>query len=177
MDNVGAIQFIVAAGNLSFAEDLTRLTVAIILGGAIGLEREWKGHWAGLRTHILVSMGCAIFIIAGIEMVGHESESITRVIQGLASGIGFLGAGTILKLDQSQEIKGLTTAASIWLAASLGTAAGSGEYALSIAAVLASLFVLGVLGPIESVFERRHKEHKDRRNKLAKDSGKSSQQE
>ena len=121
-------------------------------------------------------MGCAIFVIAGIEMVGRESESITRVIQGLASGIGFLGAGTILKLDHEQEIKGLTTAASIWLAASLGTAAGSGEYALSVAAVLASLFVLGVLGPIENVFERRQKARKER-NKEAKNSHKSSQQE
>jgi putative Mg2+ transporter-C (MgtC) family protein len=176
MGNLGAIQFLVAAGNLSFTEDLTRLSVAILLGGAIGLEREWKGHWAGLRTHILVSMGCAIFVIAGIEMVGRESESITRVIQGLASGIGFLGAGTILKLDHEQEIKGLTTAASIWLAASLGTAAGSGEYALSVAAVLASLFVLGVLGPIENVFERRQKARKEGNNE-AKKSDRSSKQE
>ena len=171
-----AVQSLLAAGTFSFTEDLTRLTVAILLGGAIGLEREWKGHWAGLRTHILVSMGCAIFVIAGIEMVGRESESITRVIQGLASGIGFLGAGTILKLDHEQEIKGLTTAASIWLAASLGTAAGSGEYALSVAAVLASLFVLGVLGPIENVFERRQKARKER-NKEGKKSDKSSKQE
>lgn len=151
-------QALLAVGTFSFTEDLTRLGIAILLGGVIGLEREWKGHWAGLRTHIIVAMGCAIFVIAGIEMVGHESEAVTRVIQGVASGIGFLGAGTILKLDDKQEIKGLTTAASIWLAASLGTAAGSGEYALSIAAALASLFVLGVLGPIEHTLERKRKQ-------------------
>jgi len=86
---------------------------------------------------------------------------VTRVIQGLASGVGFLGAGTILKLDNKEQIKGLTTAASIWLAAALGTAAGSGEYALASAAAVASLFVLGVLGPLEKAFERRNKGHKN----------------
>jgi putative Mg2+ transporter-C (MgtC) family protein len=169
-------QATLAVGTFSFAEDLTRLTLAVALGGAIGLEREWKGHWAGLRTHILVAMGCAIFVIAGIEIVGRESESVTRVIQGVASGIGFLGAGTILKLDQKQEIKGLTTAASIWLAAALGTAAGSGEYALATAAVLASLFVLGVLGPIEAAFERRHKKQPKPAKEKAADSDNSSRQ-
>src|SRR5690349_847069 len=102
------------APQIDFTSDVVRIVVAMVLGSVIGLEREWKGHWAGLRTHILVSMGCAIFVIAGMDIVGRESESVTRVIQGLASGIGFLGAGTILKLDQKEQIKGLTTAASIW---------------------------------------------------------------
>jgi putative Mg2+ transporter-C (MgtC) family protein len=152
---------LLAVGAFSIWEDLTRLGVSILLGGIIGLEREWKGHWAGLRTHILVAMGCAIFVIAGIELVGRESEAVTRVIQGLASGVGFLGAGTILKLDQTREIKGLTTAGSIWLAAALGTAAGSGEYALSVAAAVASVFVLGVLGTMEKALEHRHKRHRN----------------
>ena len=86
------------------------------------------------------------------DLVGRESEAVTRVIQGIASGIGFLGAGTILKLDQKEQIKGLTTASSIWLAAALGTAAGSGEYQLATAAAAVSLFVLAVLGPIEKLF-------------------------
>ena len=154
-----------AALPLSFSEDLTRLAVAALLGSAIGLEREWKGHWAGLRTHILVSLGCAIFIIAGMGIVGRDNEAVTRVIQGIASGIGFLGAGTILKLDQKQEIKGLTTAGSIWLVAALGTAAGSGEFALSTAAAVVSLFVLGVLGPIETLFEKRQAKHRHERDK------------
>ena len=84
-----------------------------------------------------------------MSIAAHQSEAVSRVIQGIASGIGFLGAGTILKLDQKQQIKGLTTASSIWLAAALGTAAGLGEYALATAAAFVSLFVLGVLGPIE----------------------------
>jgi putative Mg2+ transporter-C (MgtC) family protein len=142
-----------------FWDDLARLGVAVLLGGAIGLEREWKGHWAGLRTHMMVAIGCAIFVISGIAIAGEHSEAVTRVIQGIASGIGFLGAGTILKLDQKQQIKGLTTASSIWLSAALGTAAGLGEYALAIAAAIVSLFVLGVLGPVERYLERRHMVH------------------
>jgi putative Mg2+ transporter-C (MgtC) family protein len=152
-------------GELTIWEDFTRLGVATLLGGAIGLEREWKGHWAGLRTHILVSLGCAIFIIAGMNIVGRESEAVTRVIQGIASGVGFLGAGTILKLDDKQEIKGLTTAGSIWLSAGLGTSAGSGEFALSTAAAVVSLFVLGVLGPLEKRFEKHHAKHRREREK------------
>jgi putative Mg2+ transporter-C (MgtC) family protein len=146
-----------------FWEDLTRIGAAALLGGALGLEREWKGHWAGLRTHMMVAMGCAIFVIGGTAVAGDQGDAVTRVIQGIASGIGFLGAGTILKLDQKQEIKGLTTASSIWLAAALGTAAGLAQYALSIAAAIISLFVLGVLGPVEKYFERRQAKNRKQR--------------
>jgi putative Mg2+ transporter-C (MgtC) family protein len=98
-------------------------------------------------------------VIAGLGVAGEERQVVTRVIQGIASGIGFLGAGTILKLDQKKEIKGLTTASSIWLAAALGTAAGLAEFALATAAAVISVFVLGVLGPIEKYFEGRHRLH------------------
>jgi putative Mg2+ transporter-C (MgtC) family protein len=139
-----------------FWDDALRVGIAAVLGGALGLEREWKGHWAGLRTHMMVAIGCAVFVIAGIGVTGDQHhEAVTRVIQGIASGIGFLGAGTILKLDEEQEVKGLTTASSIWLTAALGTAAGMAEYALAVSGTVVSLFVLGVLGPIEKFFERR----------------------
>jgi putative Mg2+ transporter-C (MgtC) family protein len=144
--------------------DVQRIGVAALLGGAIGFEREWKGHWAGLRTHMMVAIGCAIFVICGLEVAGEQRESVTRVIQGIASGIGFLGAGTILKLDKKQEIKGLTTASSIWLAASLGTIAGLEQYALAIAAAIISLFVLGVLGPAEKFFEARQAKNRKERD-------------
>lgn len=145
-------------------DDILRLGVAALLGGALGFEREWKGHWAGLRTHMMVSIGCAILVIAGLGVAGDQRESVTRVIQGIASGVGFLGAGTILKLDKKQEIKGLTTASSIWLAAALGTIAGLAEYALAAAAVIMSLFVLAVLGPLEKYFERRQAEYRKERD-------------
>jgi putative Mg2+ transporter-C (MgtC) family protein len=148
-----------------FWDDILRIGIAAVLGGALGLERELKGHWAGLRTHMMVSMGCAIFVVAGLEVAGDQKESVTRVLQGVASGIGFLGAGTILKLDQKQEIKGLTTASSIWLAAALGSVAGLGEYAIAVAAALISLFVLAVLGPLEKLFERRQAKSRLEREK------------
>jgi putative Mg2+ transporter-C (MgtC) family protein len=141
-----------------FWDDLMRIGAAALLGGLIGLEREWHGHWAGLRTHMMVAIGCAIFVIGGVALAERQGEAVSRIIQGIASGIGFLGAGTILKLDQKQQIKGLTTASSIWLSAALGTAAGLGEYALATASAIISLFVLGVLGPIEKYFEHRRRE-------------------
>jgi putative Mg2+ transporter-C (MgtC) family protein len=141
----------------TFYDDLIRVGAAALLGGAIGLEREWHGHWAGLRTHIMVSIGSAIFVIGGTAAQGQNIDGPSRVIQGVASGIGFLGAGTILKLGEKMQIKGLTTASSIWLAAALGIAAGLAEYALAVASAAISLFVLGVLGPIEKFLERRHK--------------------
>lgn len=145
-----------------FWDDIGRLAAAAFLGGAIGLERELKGHWAGLRTHMMVAIGCAIFVIGGLNLSGEHSDAVTRVIQGISAGIGFLGAGTILKLDDKQEIKGLTTASSIWLAAAVGTVAGLAEYALALASALTSVFILGVLGPIEKLFSRRQaRRHKE----------------
>jgi putative Mg2+ transporter-C (MgtC) family protein len=147
-----------------FWDDALRIGMAALLGGALGLEREWKGHWAGLRTHMMVAIGCAVLVIAGIGVTGDQHhEAVTRVIQGIASGIGFLGAGTILKLDQKQEVKGLTTASSIWLSAALGTAAGLAEFALATAAACVSLFVLGVLGPLEQYLEHRQDLRRKRR--------------
>jgi putative Mg2+ transporter-C (MgtC) family protein len=115
---------------------------------------------------MMVAIGCAIFVIAGLNLAGEHSDAVTRVIQGIAAGIGFLGAGTILKLDQKQEIKGLTTASSIWLSAALGTAAGLAEYALATAAAIVSLFVLGVLGPMDKYFERRQAKFRRERDEL-----------
>src|SRR3954452_8926004 len=141
----------------AFYDDLARIGAAAILGGAIGLEREWHGHWAGLRTHMMVAIGAAIFVIGGSTAHGQNIDGPSRVIQGVAAGIGFLGAGTILKLGEKMEIKGLTTASSIWLAAALGIAAGLAEYALATAAAAISLFVLAVLPPVEKYLEKRHK--------------------
>ena len=149
----------------SFIDDFTRIGAAALLGAVIGLEREWKGHWAGLRTHMMVSIGCAIFMVAGLDVAGDSRSTVTRVIQGLSTGIGFLGAGTILKLGEKQEIKGLTTASSIWLAAALGTVAGLAEYALAAAAACVSLFVLAVLDPIEKVLVRRFESFKSSEGK------------
>jgi putative Mg2+ transporter-C (MgtC) family protein len=133
---------------------VVRLIVAAALGGLIGVERQISGHWAGLRTHMMVALASAIFVIAG-QRVGPNGDA-TRVIQGIAAGIGFLGAGTILKLSDRLEVIGLTTASSIWLAAAVGTSAGLALYTLGISATVLSLIVLAILLPLERRFlERR----------------------
>ncbi len=123
---------------------LLRLGLAVILGAAIGYERERKGKDAGLRTHILVSMGAALFVMVP-ALSDMDEASTSRVIQGVVSGIGFLGAGAIIKQQADQEVKGLTTAATIWVAAAIGVAAGYGKEATAIASTLIALFVLTIL--------------------------------
>ena len=125
-----------------------RLSLAAVLGAAIGYERECRGKDAGLRTHILVSLGAAIFVLvpATSDMT---TADVSRVMQGVVAGIGFLGAGAILKQEKDQEVKGLTTAASIWVAAAVGFATGYGREATALASTLVALFVLAVLGKIE----------------------------
>jgi putative Mg2+ transporter-C (MgtC) family protein len=151
----GVIAIILDAQRDSEQIDIViRLCAAALLGGLIGTERQLSGHWAGLRTHMMVSMGAAVFVIAG-QRAGTNGDS-TRVIQGVAAGIGFLGAGTILKLSDRLEIIGLTTASSVWLAAAVGTSSGLALYTLGIAATVLSLIVLAILLPLERKFlERR----------------------
>ena len=142
-----------------FGTDCLRLAVAVLLGGVLGIERQINGRWAGIRTHMMVSLGAAIFTIAAITTAPENSNDVTRVIQGIAAGIGFLGAGTILKLSTEVEVKGLTTASSIWLAAALGTVAGMGEYALAAASGLSSLLVLVMLRPLSKNIDRVKNRH------------------
>jgi putative Mg2+ transporter-C (MgtC) family protein len=144
----------------AFSDDLTRLAVAAMFGGILGIERELSGHWAGMRTHMMVALGSALFVLAGQALVPSDLAADTRVIQGIASGIGFLGAGTILKLSDKQEIKGLTTASSIWLTAALGVTAGLAQYELALASFVVSIVVLSILRPIESVLLKHHKQRK-----------------
>lgn len=125
-----------------------RLSLAALLGAAIGYERERRGKDAGLRTHILVSLGSAIFIVVPVTS-NMSTADISRVMQGVVAGIGFLGAGAILKQEKDQEVKGLTTAASIWVAAAVGFSAGYGREATAVASTLVALFVLSVLGRLE----------------------------
>jgi putative Mg2+ transporter-C (MgtC) family protein len=125
-----------------------RLATAGLCGAIVGLQREQLGKPAGLRTHILVACGAALFVVAASE-AGMAGADLSRVIQGLAAGIGFLGAGAILKLEDRQEIKGLTTAADIWLIAAVGVAAGLGRLGLALLATLLAWTVLAVLRRVE----------------------------
>lgn len=127
---------------------LFRLTLAALVGAVPGLQREMKGVPAGLRTHILVSLGSAIFVLASLES-GVNAADTTRVVQGLAAGIGFVGAGAILKSARRGEIHGLTTAANIWLTAGLGIAVGMGQIWLGIIGSVLAYCVLAVIGHFE----------------------------
>jgi putative Mg2+ transporter-C (MgtC) family protein len=128
-----------------------RLGAAAILGGLIGLERQEEGKAAGMRTHMLVALGAALFIIARME-AGVQPEPLTRVIQGLTTGIGFLGAGVILKLTEERRIQGITSAAALWATAAVGMAVGLGWLWPAVAAVLIAWFILFVLGWLEYHF-------------------------
>ena len=118
-------------------EVLIRLVVAAIAGGLIGLEREALHKPAGVRTHMLVSLGAALFVLATLSIIPDE---VGRIIAGIATGIGFLGAGTIFRSKDS--VKGLTTAASIWTVAAIGLTVGGGRYVLAIAATVLVVLIL-----------------------------------
>lgn len=125
-----------------------RLMVAALLGALIGFDRERKGKAAGLRTHMMVSLGAALFILVPLRS-GMDIADASRVLQGITAGIGFLGAGAILKQDQRGAIKGLTTASSIWVAAAVGVAAGMGRESTAVLGTLAALFILGAMARLE----------------------------
>jgi putative Mg2+ transporter-C (MgtC) family protein len=127
-----------------------RLLIAAILGGILGYEREQKGKSAGIKTHMLVAIGAALFVYIP-QQAGVTDADLTRVLQGLATGIGFLGAGTIIKGNNEESIKGLTTAAGIWLTAAIGIAAGMGREAT---AVLSTLLALGILYLVPLIAQR-----------------------
>ncbi|HYF41505.1 MAG TPA: MgtC/SapB family protein [Ramlibacter sp.] len=141
-------------------EQLTRVVVrmllAAFLGALVGLERELAGKPAGLRTHMLVALGSALFVMIPIQ-AGIEMEDLSRVIQGLLAGIGFLCAGSILKANNEEQVHGLTTAASLWLTAAIGMAAGLGRDATAVLSTLLALGILMLEGPIQRLAARRQR--------------------
>ena len=127
----------------------------MFVGGIIGWERQLRHKPAGFRTHMLVSMGSALFVLIPLAMAKNPNglDAVERVIQGITAGIGFLGAGEILRQSQQEigkvEVHGLTSAAAIWVSAALGTAAGCGLWQLALIGALMSLFVLRVIKNLE----------------------------
>ena len=132
---------------------LLRVIAAVVLGGIVGIEREKAGKPAGLRTHILVSVGTALVVLACAGS-GMSMEGLSRVIQGIVTGIGFIGAGSILKLDEERDIKGLTTAAGLWLTAAIGVACGLGALGVAIIGAVVALLILA----LEGAYQKRNKQ-------------------
>jgi putative Mg2+ transporter-C (MgtC) family protein len=124
-----------------FARMAVRLLLAVFLGAMLGLERELRGMAAGLRTHMLVALGSALFVVVPLQ-AGMDLDAVGRVLQGVISGIGFLGAGAIVKMSGRGEIRGLTTAASIWLTSAIGITAGMGRETTALLTTLLALFIL-----------------------------------
>jgi putative Mg2+ transporter-C (MgtC) family protein len=134
--------------DLGDASDITRvvvrLTVAVVLGAMLGYERESVGASAGLRTHMLVSLGSALFVLIPLQ-AGMPLMDVSRVLQGVTAGVGFLGAGAILKSQSENQITGLTTAAGVWLTAAIGVAAGMGREGTAVLSALFALVILSLL--------------------------------
>ena len=155
---------------MALTELLSRLLLATALGAALGMERELRRKPAGLRTNILIALGSAIFTIVSIEF-GRDGGTPDRIASQIVTGVGFLGGGAILR--RGVNVRGMTTAVTVWVNAAIGMAAGGGYLALATIGTILTLFVLAVLPAIESGFERRagidyRTTHPERRDKSGK---------
>ncbi len=137
---------------LAHWEIIRRVLLSAAIGGIIGAERELRHKSAGFRTNILIAMGAAIFTIVSVELASNTTDP-TRVAAQIVTGIGFLGAGAIMRNDK--EIHGLTTAATVWVNAALAVAAGGGLYDVAILGGAITMIVLLILAPIEAAVDRR----------------------
>lgn len=135
---------------------IIRVIAAVILGGILGVQREKAGKPAGLRTHMIVCLGTAVVVLACLAS-SMDMSGLSRVIQGIVTGIGFIGAGSILKLSEQREIRGLTTAAGLWMTAAIGVAVGLGSLGVALIGTGATFIVLSLLGAVESRLDKREK--------------------
>ena len=138
---------------LTDSELISRLLTAALLGALLGFEREVKQKSAGLRTNILIAVGSALFTLMSYELAEAAGADPGRVAAQIVTGIGFLGAGAIMRTDSG--VQGLTTAATVWVNAAVGVAAGGGEYHLAFIATAVTLAALLVLQPLETIIARR----------------------
>lgn len=142
---------------------LVRLSAATILGALIGIQRERAGKPAGLRTHMLVTLGTAVFVLA-CSGVGMSSDGLSRVIQGVVTGIGFIGAGSILKLSDQRDVQGLTTAAGVWMTAAVGVAVGLGSLGVALLSTLFTITILSFAKRIERQVDEQRAADVEARN-------------
>jgi putative Mg2+ transporter-C (MgtC) family protein len=138
------------------AQILLRMIAAVLFGFLVGLQREKAGKPAGVRTHMLVSLGTSLVVLACAGM-GMQFDAQSRVIQGIVTGIGFIGAGSILKLSEERDIQGLTTAAGLWLTAAIGIACGVGTLGIALIASVLTVILLALAGVIESRGDKAEK--------------------
>jgi putative Mg2+ transporter-C (MgtC) family protein len=148
---------------VSEAEALVRIVIAAGLGAALGIQREMSDKPAGLRTHMLVAEGAALFMVGSILLTQNSlTADPTRVASTIVSGIGFLGGGAIIQTRD--RVRGITTAAGIWVAAAIGLLAGAGFYIVAIGGTVIALVTLALLSPPEYWFDQRRRQHARNRN-------------
>jgi putative Mg2+ transporter-C (MgtC) family protein len=149
---------------LSWSALSSRMGLALLAGAVIGLDRRRTGKPAGMRTHMLVALGSCVFVLAPLDL-GATVESVSRAIQGIATGIGFLGAGEILHRvrqdEQKVTVKGLTSAAAVWTTAALGIASGCGLWHVVLLGLGATLLILTVVGRFEHLLFGKDVEEED----------------
>jgi putative Mg2+ transporter-C (MgtC) family protein len=146
-------------GELDFGSDAIsialRLLAAVLAGAVVGVNRDLHRKAAGLRTLSLVSAGSAVLVMATLIVTKGSGEAASRVVQGIVTGVGFLGAGVIIHHEPEHRVEGLTTAASVWVAAGLGAACGAGLGVLALLSLIATMAILILGGRIERALERR----------------------
>ena len=146
-------------GELSFGTDAItialRLLAALVAGAVLGVNRDLHSKPAGLRTLSLVSTGSAVLVLTTLIMTHGSGEAASRVIQGIVTGVGFLGAGVIIHHEPEHRVEGLTTAASVWVAAAMGAACGAGLAVLALFSLLATMAILIFGGRIEGALKRK----------------------
>jgi putative Mg2+ transporter-C (MgtC) family protein len=160
-------------GGLSDVREFVRVTfrllAAMLLGAIVGLERESTGKPAGVRTYMLVALASALFVIVPLEL-GMPLAEVARIAQGVATGIGFIGAGAILKLSENREIQGLTTAAAIWMTAAVGMTVGLGGLGIGVLSVTLAWVILAIIGRITNYLDlANEKQNPDARKGNASD--------
>jgi putative Mg2+ transporter-C (MgtC) family protein len=160
-------------GGLSDVREFVRVTfrllAAMVLGAIVGLERESTGKPAGVRTYMLVALASALFVIVPLEL-GMPLAEVARIAQGVATGIGFIGAGAILKLSENREIQGLTTAAAIWMTAAVGMTVGLGGVGIGALSVTLAWVILAIIGRITNYLDlANEKQNPDARKGNASD--------
>ncbi|MGH7628451.1 MAG: MgtC/SapB family protein [Gemmatimonadales bacterium] len=145
-----------ATPSLHETDMLLRLCAAVVVGAVIGLNRDLRDRPAGVRTHALVGLGSAIVMVTAVDLPGDpvQAAALARAMQGVLTGIGFIGAGVILHQPDGRTVLGLTTAATIWVTAALGLACGLGRWMLVATGITLTLVVLLGGGPLERLTRR-----------------------
>jgi putative Mg2+ transporter-C (MgtC) family protein len=151
---------------IDFGDVALRLAMSVLIGALIGLDREWRGKPVGIRTLALVSLGAALVSVSTVHLtvLNNEPDAVSRVVQGIIqgvmAGIGFIGAGAILRHPEQREVQNLTTAATVWVAAALGIACGLAAWEIVWIGAGLTIVVLVVLNPLDRWIDRRRDEVK-----------------